>query len=56
MSDKWDGAYARLSQLYDLVWSALALIVFWVTGAAMFSQIEGWSYGWVITPCHLLAC
>ncbi|KAL0254181.1 hypothetical protein I308_101561 [Cryptococcus tetragattii IND107] len=32
-------------QLYDLIWSAISLIVFWVLGAAAFSQIEGWSYG-----------
>lgn len=36
---------SSMSQLYDLMWSAMALIVFWVVGAAMFSQIEGWSYG-----------
>ncbi|KIR39174.1 potassium channel protein [Cryptococcus deuterogattii 99/473] len=34
-----------MTQLYDLVWSAISLIVFWVLGAAAFSQIEGWSYG-----------
>ncbi|RSH80075.1 hypothetical protein EHS25_007344 [Saitozyma podzolica] len=34
-----------MSQLYDLIWSALALIVFWVSGAAIFQAIEGWSYG-----------
>lgn len=34
-----------MSQLYDLVWSGIALIAFWVVGAAMFSQIEGWTYG-----------
>jgi hypothetical protein len=35
----------RMSQLYDLIWSALALFVFWVSGAAIFQAIEGWSYG-----------
>ncbi|GFZ48419.1 hypothetical protein JCM24511_06167 [Saitozyma sp. JCM 24511] len=33
------------SQLYDLIWSALALFVFWVSGAAIFHAIEDWSYG-----------
>lgn len=35
----------RFSQLYDLLWSAFSLVVFWVIGAAMFSCIEGWSFG-----------
>lgn len=35
----------RIIQLYDLIWSVISLIVFWVLGAAAFSQIEGWSYG-----------
>ncbi|GFZ48406.1 hypothetical protein JCM24511_06154 [Saitozyma sp. JCM 24511] len=34
-----------MSQLHDLIWSALALVVFWLSGAAMFQAIEGWSYG-----------
>ncbi|WWC89755.1 uncharacterized protein L201_004681 [Kwoniella dendrophila CBS 6074] len=34
-----------MSQMYDLFWSALSLIVFWVIGATAFSQIEGWPYG-----------
>ncbi|RSH82977.1 hypothetical protein EHS25_005686 [Saitozyma podzolica] len=34
-----------MSQLVDLVWSAVALFVFWVAGAAMFHVIEGWSFG-----------
>jgi hypothetical protein len=34
-----------MSQLVDLVWSAVALFVFWVAGAAMFHAIEGWSFG-----------
>lgn len=34
-----------MSQLVDLVWSAVALLVFWVAGAAMFHGIEGWSFG-----------
>ncbi|KAL7423995.1 Potassium channel [Cryptotrichosporon argae] len=34
-----------MSQVYDLMWSALSLIVFWVIGATLFSEIEGWTYG-----------
>ena len=34
-----------MSQLLDLAWSALGLIVFWGVGAAMFSKIEDWGYG-----------
>ncbi|RSH94166.1 hypothetical protein EHS25_003969 [Saitozyma podzolica] len=34
-----------MSQLVDLVWSAVALFVFWVAGAAMFHGIQGWSFG-----------
>ncbi|ADV20024.1 potassium channel protein [Cryptococcus gattii E566] len=34
-----------MTQLYDLIWSAISLIVFWLLGATAFSQIEGWSYG-----------
>ncbi|EAL22856.1 hypothetical protein CNBB0770 [Cryptococcus deneoformans B-3501A] len=34
-----------MSQMYDLIWSAMALVVFWVLGATAFSQIEGWTYG-----------
>lgn len=33
--------------MYDLIWSAMALVVFWVLGATAFSQIEGWTYGQV---------
>ena len=31
--------------MYDLVWSALALVVFWLAGAAIFSSLESWTYG-----------
>lgn len=43
------------SQLYDLVWSIIALIAFWVVGAAMFSSIEGWSYGNAIYAVVILS-
>ena len=35
----------RMNQLVDLIWSAISLIVFWVVGATIFSELEGWSYG-----------
>ncbi|EIW70019.1 hypothetical protein TREMEDRAFT_30177 [Tremella mesenterica DSM 1558] len=38
-----------MSQVYDLFWSAVSLVVFWVSGAAIFSSIEGWPYGILIT-------
>ncbi|OCF45376.1 hypothetical protein I317_00621 [Kwoniella heveanensis CBS 569] len=41
-----------MSQMYDLMWSALSLIVFWLIGATIFSQIEGWPYGQVWTPLY----
>jgi hypothetical protein len=37
----------RMSQLYDLLWSAFALVTFWAVGATIFSQIEGWTWGYV---------
>ncbi|WRT67322.1 uncharacterized protein IL334_004292 [Kwoniella shivajii] len=33
------------SQMYDLLWSLLSLLVFWAIGATLFSQIEGWPWG-----------
>nr|ODN94990.1 hypothetical protein L204_04335 [Cryptococcus depauperatus CBS 7855] len=44
-----------MNQLYDLMWSALALIIFWVLGATAFSQIEGWSFGNAIYACMVLS-
>lgn len=46
---------ASTSQLYDLVWSMISLIAFWVVGAAMFSSIEGWSYGNAIYAVVILS-
>ncbi|WWC69262.1 uncharacterized protein I206_103200 [Kwoniella pini CBS 10737] len=34
-----------MSQMYDLFWSALSLVTFWLIGATIFAEIEGWSYG-----------
>jgi len=34
-----------MGKIYDLIWSAFSLILFWVVGAAIFSSIQGWSYG-----------
>ncbi|WVQ71866.1 hypothetical protein IAR50_001408 [Cryptococcus sp. DSM 104548] len=44
-----------MNQLYDLMWSAFSLIVFWVLGALAFSQIEGWTYGNAIYMCMILS-
>ena len=44
-----------MSQMYDLLWSALSLIMFWVIGAAMFSCIEGWSYGDAVYAVMILS-
>ncbi|WWD16124.1 hypothetical protein CI109_100549 [Kwoniella shandongensis] len=44
-----------MNQLYDLLWSVLALIVFWVIGATAFSQIEGWAYGDAVYVCIILS-
>ena len=44
------GADLRMTQVYDLLWSVLSLVTFWVVGAAIFSKIEGWPYGWVPLP------
>lgn len=44
-----------MSQMYDLIWSAMALVVFWVLGATAFSQIEGWTYGNAIYMCMILS-
>ncbi|OCF71649.1 hypothetical protein I204_07709 [Kwoniella mangroviensis CBS 8886] len=43
------------SQMYDLFWSALSLIIFWLLGATMFSQIEGWPYGDAIYVVMILS-
>ncbi|ODN83387.1 hypothetical protein L202_01531 [Cryptococcus amylolentus CBS 6039] len=44
-----------MNQMYDLMWSAFSLIVFWVLGALAFSQIEGWTYGNAIYMCMILS-
>jgi potassium channel subfamily K len=36
---------AAMSQLFDLLWSAGVLILFWVVGAIIFHYMEGWSMG-----------
>ena len=35
----------RASQMIDLFWSAVSLIMFWLIGALIFAKIEGWNYG-----------
>jgi hypothetical protein len=35
----------RMSQMLDLIWSAISLMSFWLIGAVIFHAIEGWSYG-----------
>ncbi|WVQ98939.1 hypothetical protein IAU59_006071 [Kwoniella sp. CBS 9459] len=44
-----------MSQMYDLMWSALSLIVFWLIGATIFSQIEGWPYGDAVYSVMILS-
>nr|XP_019042442.1 hypothetical protein I302_09048 [Kwoniella bestiolae CBS 10118]OCF21372.1 hypothetical protein I302_09048 [Kwoniella bestiolae CBS 10118] len=44
-----------MSQMYDLFWSALSLLTFWLIGATMFSQIEGWPYGDAIYVVMILS-
>ncbi|WVF71970.1 hypothetical protein IAT40_006780 [Kwoniella sp. CBS 6097] len=44
-----------MSQMYDLMWSALSLIVFWLIGATVFSQIEGWPYGDAVYSVMILS-
>ncbi|PWN22633.1 hypothetical protein BCV69DRAFT_280225 [Microstroma glucosiphilum] len=36
---------AAMSQLFDLLWSAGVLVLFWVVGAIIFHFMEGWSMG-----------
>ncbi|ORY28329.1 hypothetical protein BCR39DRAFT_535524 [Naematelia encephala] len=44
-----------MTQLYDLWWSALSLLIFWMIGAVMFSQIEGWSFGNAVYAVMILS-
>ncbi|WVR05393.1 hypothetical protein IAU60_002407 [Kwoniella sp. DSM 27419] len=44
-----------MSQCYDLVWSALGLITFWLSGAAIFNAIEGWGFGNAVYSCMILS-
>ncbi|WWD01178.1 hypothetical protein V866_008118 [Kwoniella sp. B9012] len=44
-----------MSQMYDLFWSALSLITFWLVGATIFSEIEGWPYGDAIYTVMILS-
>ncbi|KAK4687044.1 hypothetical protein P7C73_g3079, partial [Tremellales sp. Uapishka_1] len=44
-----------MSQMYDLFWSGWSLIVFWMIGATMFSQIEGWPFGDAVYAVMILS-
>ncbi|WWC60913.1 uncharacterized protein I303_103489 [Kwoniella dejecticola CBS 10117] len=44
-----------MSQMYDLFWSALSLVVFWLVGATIFAAIEGWPYGDAIYTVMILS-
>ncbi len=41
----------RWSQLYDLGFSMLAFLSFWLVGAVIFMVTEGWSYGIAVYFC-----
>jgi hypothetical protein len=41
----------RLSQFFDLGFSMLAFMTFWLVGAVVFMVTEGWSYGISVYFC-----